>query len=143
MCGRGLGNASASASGSSGTGSPSTRTAIGWQSGLPSASRASPRRPGDGGDQRASGGRGGQRRRIAAPATAPRGHADRPRAEAEAGVDAAGDRLVHRSHQRRARPDRPEHAAGDRLLDRADPTGRLAQLVEAERGQRAELVCRS
>ncbi len=39
------GKAVRSASVSSATGAPPTRTAIGWQSGLPSASSASPRRP--------------------------------------------------------------------------------------------------
>ncbi len=45
MRGDASGNASAIASGSGGTGSPATRTAIGWASGLPSSSSASPRRP--------------------------------------------------------------------------------------------------
>ena len=68
-----------------------------------------------------------------------RRQAERPRAEAEARVDAARDRLVHGAHERGARSDRPEHPAGDRLVDRAQAAGGLPQLVEAERGQGPEL----
>jgi hypothetical protein len=94
---------------------------------------------GDGGDQRASARRCGEHGRVAPRDRRLRRQADCARAETEADVHAARDPLVHRPHEPRAGPDRPEHPAGQRLVDRPEAAGGLAQLVEAERGQRPEL----
>jgi hypothetical protein len=49
-----------------------------------------------------------------------------------------GNCLVHRTHERRPRPDRAEDALRDRPLDLTDPSSRSRELVEAEHRQSPE-----
>jgi hypothetical protein len=68
------------------------------------------------------------------------GEAKGPGAQTEPRVHAARDPFVQRAHQRGTRAHGAEDACADRPLDLAYAAGEPRQLVEAERGQGAELA---